>query len=501
MMKMKSLKLGSVALVLLAGCAGDGKETVDTGDAGGRRWSLGESFVYEVDSSRAVSMGDFQSHFHGELAVTVVGVEDDGAYQLRGDVREARYEQLPAEDLARDLEMPFFFTALPTGKIESFQFQRGIASGAASVQREMALSLQVVEPAESARAVPAWSTVEHDATGDYRASYSREGGAVHKVKVSYLPGPDAEGEAPIAGMDRFSLDSTAEYTLDASQWPSSVSEHESVETGAGAMEVTSSKTATLRLVRVEQRKALVGSMSTADLVGDALIDAQAYALAKVQADRGLVGGRTFAQIADLLSAEDSQVHNEAIAVLAALIRLDPGAAAAARAEMVSEGRDLPAKKRMAAALGAAGTAEAQRQLVSLLDPSLWPLRWLRRSACGPGADEGPTGETATALLGPWVKGLGDRSDGHPGGGVGGAVDDEPRGRRRGPRARCAREQARSGEDGRTEGAVLAGAATATGIRGRWRQSRPYTSRTRRSRCGRRPRTGFGSWSARRRIVR
>lgn len=399
MFKMTQSKVGVVALALLAGCAGGSAK--DTGEAGpaGRAFSLGESFVYDVDSSRAVSMGGFSAHLRGELALTVVGEAEGGAHVLRGDLRGARYEQVPAEDISADLEQPFFFTVLPDGKVQSFRFSSGIASSAAAQQRELALSLQIVEPGDGAPAEPVWRTVERDSTGDYDASYTRDGGAIHKVKVAYLPkGGDASG-SPIAGIDRLTVESSADFTLDANDWPRTVSERESTTAVAGTLQVVSTKSSTARLVRVEERPALVGSMEKADLVEEGVLDAKARALAKIQSDQGFVAGRTFDQIAEALRAADSKTHNSAILAMAALLRLDPSAAAAARAEMLGGRSDLRAKKRLAAAMGSAGTPEAQRALASFIDASLAPSVPVIDAITALALTRTPTPETAAALLG------------------------------------------------------------------------------------------------------
>lgn len=400
MFKMAISKVGVVALVLLAGCAGEAVKDSGAAEAAvTRSWTMGESFVYEVDSTRSVSMGDFRSHLRAELALTVVGETDKGAYEVRGEVKNARYEQTPAEDLGADLAKPFFFTISPTGKVEGFRFSRGVASAAAAQQRELVLSLQLVEPSEDGSAEPAWKTVEHDSTGDYDASYTRDGKTVHKVKVAYLPKAGAPGPTAIPGFDKLTIDASSDYTLDAHHWPRTVKEHESAMAASGQLVVRSEKASTLSLVRVEKRPALIGSMEKADLVSEGVMDQKARALAKIQADKGLVGERTFAQLTMELGAEDAKVHNPAILAMAALIRLDKAAAESARAEMVNGNMDVRAKKRLAAALGAGGTPEAQRALVSLIDPSLAKKTPVIDAIVALALTKAPTDETGRGLLG------------------------------------------------------------------------------------------------------
>lgn len=399
MFKMGISKVGAVMLVLLAGCAGEAVKDTGAAEAAARSWTMGESFVYDIDSSRSVSMGGFTSRVRGQLALTVVGEADGGAYEVRGDLRRARYEQTPAQDLAADLERPFFFTVSPEGKVGSFRFSRGIASGAAAQQRELALSLQLVAPGGDASPKPGWHAVEHDSTADYDASYTRDGEAIHKVKVAYLPRAGAPGPTAIPGMDRITLASSADFTLDANHWPRTVEERESIAAASGKLQVTSEKSSTARLVRVEQRPALIGSMDEAALVDGGVMDQSARALAKIQADQGLVAGRTFEQIAADLRAGDAKTHNAAILAMAALIRLDSNAAGAARAEMLNDRSDKRAKKRLAAALGAGGTPEAQRALVSLVDPSLATRAPVLDAIVALAVTKDPTAETAATLLG------------------------------------------------------------------------------------------------------
>lgn len=396
MFKMMNSKLGLVALALLAGCGGTSAKDVDTADLAGRAFALGESFVYEVDTSRDVSTGGFTSHLHAELALTVVGEAADGAHVVRGDLRGSRYEQTPAEDIDADLREPFFFTVLPDGKVQSFRFPRGLSNTAAAQQRELAFTLQLATPGDEAPAEPAWRTVERDSTGDYDASYTRDGGAIHKVKVAYLP-MNGSG-AVMAGIDRITLDSSSDIALGEGSWPQTVTETETTTAVSGKLQVVAHKSSTARLVRVEERPALVGSMDEVDLVDEAVIDAKGRALARLQADQGLVAGRSFEQLAGELRAEDAKVHNPAILAMAALVRLDPSAAAAARAEIAGGRSDMDAKKRLAAAMGSAGTPEAQRELIGLIDPSLAASVPVIPVLAALALTKAPTAETATALL-------------------------------------------------------------------------------------------------------
>jgi hypothetical protein len=129
------------------------------------------------------------------------------------------------------------------------------------------------------------------------------------------------------------------------------------------------------------------------------MDQKARALAKIQADKGLVANRTFAQLTMELGAEDASVHNPAILAMAALIRLDKAAAESARVELANGNIDVHAKKRLAAALGASGTPEAQRALVSLVDPSLAKKAPVIDAIVALALTKAPTDDTGRALLG------------------------------------------------------------------------------------------------------
>lgn len=376
--------LAAVALISLVGCANGSQQGAEA-----RRWSVGDSFVYDVSSARTVSMGDFHSKFDGKLAITVVGEDAEGAYQLRGDVRAPHYVQSPAEDVTQELQMPFYFTALPTGQVKGFRFTRGISSGAAAVQRELALSLQLVREQDASSA--AWRSIERDATGEYDAQYTQAGAAIHKSKVHYLDRKG--GNAPISGFDGLAVKSSVDFTVNDSLWPLTVTEDESTTATAGKLVVTSTKTSSAKLVAVEKQPRLVGSMESASLIDDAAIDAEARALAHVQADRNLVDGKSFAQIAADLGSEVTQTRNHAQARLAALIRLDPAAAEAAGAEVLAGRGDLNLRKRLIGALGSGGTKEAQHVLVTIAAGS----EQAADAIVALGLTKEPTAETASAL--------------------------------------------------------------------------------------------------------
>lgn len=387
-------RVGLVALFALVGCAGESSQDLGSAESAVRRFHVGDSFVYDIHSARSVSESRFSSKFDGVLAVTVVGEDRDGGFELRGDVRAPRYEQLPAADLSRELEKPFFFTVLPTGEMKSFRFSKGVSSSAAAVQRELALSLQLVEASEREASGSAWRSVERDGTGAFDAEYTRAGGAIHKSKLRYV---SQNGGSAIPGMDDLSVQGSVDFTLDQNRWPRTMKEQESAKVTAGALVLTISKSASAKLVRVEQQPALVGSLAASDLVSDTAMDAEARAIAKLQADKNLVNGRSFAEIAAGLRASETKTRDLAQGRLAALIRLDPSAAKAARAEVRARDVDVNAQHRLVGALGAAGTKEAQHELVAMLDPQERASSPQLHVIMALALTKAPTAETAVAI--------------------------------------------------------------------------------------------------------
>lgn len=276
-----------------------------------RRWQLGDSFVYAVDAARTITMGAPLDHridlkLAGALALTVIGVNGDEV-RVRADLRQARYEQTPKppRDPAAELARPFYFTASRAGAFGAYAFPRGMSAEARGLLKGLATSLQVV-----ITGAYEWQTVEQDVSGEYEARYERAGSSIHKAKTRYLRGRSGKGLVPRSDGE-YQVRSSNEIDLDDSGWPRSAVEDESLHIKLGEAGVGAVNKATSRLVAVERRLDLAGAADDPNVEPESVSEAAAFALASVQADRALVGGRSFKQITAELTSNDADARSHA----------------------------------------------------------------------------------------------------------------------------------------------------------------------------------------------
>jgi HEAT repeat protein len=330
-----------------------------------RRWTIGESFVYEVVAGRAVSTGDkgqsFDATLTATLAVTVAGRDDKGV-QLRAELRSPRFDagSAPGTVTPESLARPFYVTALPSGELGAFSFAKGTPAEVVGLLKGIMASLQVVAPGAP---LAAWSTTERDATGEYEALYTRTTAGVHKVKRAYLRANGAAGLRTLPGT--YAVTSSIDVTVDDSGWPRTLTEDESLDVEVAAVHVVSRSRTRAKLVAVEAT-ASVPPPDPASLESDVESEAAGFARARTNAEKGLVAGRSFKDIAAAFHAPEVTKRNDAMVAMGALFRLDPSATAEARETILHGQLDGESAARTAAALGSAGTPEAQGALRAIM---------------------------------------------------------------------------------------------------------------------------------------
>ncbi|APR82433.1 Phycocyanin alpha-subunit phycocyanobilin lyase [Minicystis rosea] len=338
--------------------------TTSATDAFGRRFRVGDSFVYAVDAARVVSVGGerkLDAGLHTTLALTLVERDAEG-FTVRAELREPKFDTAApgARDLASALSRPFVFTMRETGEIGSFSFPKGSPPEVIGLLKDLVTSFQMVAPPAPQAS---WQTTEEDASGEYQASYVKRTGSLHKSKIAYQRARGARGLVPLAGA--YEVRSAIDFELDASGWPRAIAEDESLHIKAGTMDVLSTRKTTAKLLAIDHLSK-VATVDPQSLLPDSVGEAEAFARAKESAAKGLVGGRNFVQIADDLRSDSVSTRNDATVALSALFRLEPEATKGA-VDTILHGRlDEESKARISTALGSAGTPEAQRALGSIL---------------------------------------------------------------------------------------------------------------------------------------
>ena len=367
-----------------------------------RQWKPGDSFVYAVDTVHRTSVeGQSPSgqkaevRLTGSLALTVVGRDVNGV-QLRGELRSPRHGQTPTpeRDSSASLVEPFYLTARPTGEMTTFYFAKGVPGEIRMLLKALTTSLQLAVPALSPEA---WRATEQDASGEYEATYRASGGVVHKAKLKYLRARGLAGLIALPEDAVYSVKSAIDFEIDKTGWPRTAVEDETLDVTMHALRIIATSRTTAKLVSTASNTAIAGRMNDADFESDMLSDAAASALAKKQADKGLVDGKTFKDLEVDLSSSDVHLRNRTQARMAALFRVDPTAARAAEDAILRGSIDENAKKRLLSALGGAGTPEAQQALASILATTDAPKFMRTDAAVALGLSKEPTIEVEQAL--------------------------------------------------------------------------------------------------------
>jgi HEAT repeat protein len=190
------------------------------------------------------------------------------------------------------------------------------------------------------------------------------------------------------------VQSVTEFEVDASGWPRRAVETESLAVRwAEGLTVRGTSRTQATLQRVEARP----DLAARGVEGDVVRAEQARADGRSAADRQLVGGKAFPEIVAGVRSADTTARNRSQAQLAALLRVDPAAAAAAEEAIRGGALDDNAKQRVAAALGAAGTKEAQHALADVLGAADLPAARRMDAAIALAQGKQPTAEAAGAL--------------------------------------------------------------------------------------------------------
>jgi hypothetical protein len=369
-----------------------------------RQWIPGTTYVYEIESARTVAMQTDEGAgapkalaLSGRLSISVVGPAEDG-HLLRLALDELHADRASAAlagDPAR-LAGAFYAVAEPSGKWRSFSFPRGTGSAARGTLKGLASALQLVVPDPAA---DAWRTLEQDASGEYEAAYRTEGGGLHKAKERFVRARRARGLAPIEDPSAFAVASSIELQLDASGWPRSVSEDETLSVKAGPMKVEAKTRTRARLASIEPSPELarIAAAEQGALEPEPEIDAEGFAATRRRADEDLLDGAGYGALLADLTAADTKVRNRAMARLASLFRLHPQEAARAVASVLRGETAGETTKRVLGALGSAGTKEAQQALAQVLDAAAAASATRRSAASSLGLTKQPTEDSKRAL--------------------------------------------------------------------------------------------------------
>jgi len=366
-----------------------------------RQWNPGASFVYDIDTTRGMAIHQenaadqvLQYRVVGQLSLTVMGL-DGNQVRLRADLLPKQVDVSPKSDKNGSdlLAGTFYLIATTRGEIKEFFFPKNIANEARTLLSGIVNSLQIISPDGN---LAKWQTVEADVSGQYTASYvARNSSTVEKSKKQYLRTRSPGGFLPMQKGTHYAVTGAASFTLNELGWPQSLSENETLEVSAMGTRVTGKIESTVKLVGTNMHPEWTGVFPEG-VESEKVSEARAMALSKTQADINMVGGRSFGQIAMELNATTNDARSRAQGRMAALFRVNPEEAKKAGQEVLHGNGDENSKRRLIGALGSSGTAEAQKELVRLLEsPDARELRV--NAAVALGLSPHPTNESLQAL--------------------------------------------------------------------------------------------------------
>jgi hypothetical protein len=311
----------------------------------------------------------------GTWAVTYAGSDATGAV-FRAELRNAKPTvrrgtvdiAMPASDFVR----PYYFTTSDEGRLLALQFSPGMQELARGALTSLATLGQR-------------SAIASDTLGDYEATYAEDASGIHRTRVRY---------ARVTGGDaiKVTIDETGtDFALRADGWPNAIRGREVTTVGNGDMTVVGQQEFELR----HTATATIDPGWPEGLEVSAVDAATASARAQELEDRDLAGDANFADLmAELAKITDTHARGYQFLRLAALMRLDPKVIDEAVRAVAANAPDSDV---VVGALGEAGTPQAQRALVGLLDTGRIDDEHRVQAAVALGLTGSPTSATLDSL--------------------------------------------------------------------------------------------------------
>ena len=314
---------------------------------------VGVEHVYDVElvqSARAPGSSDFTVTIRGGWAVTYAGVDDRGRV-YRAELRDARpHVQRGAADataaFTTALARPYFFTTTADGRLIAMHFERDVDAIARGAMTTLAATFQV-----SRGGAESWEAIESDSVGDYVARYRRTPRGLHRERMRYQR---VVGDGAIAATV---VKSGTDVVVRTDGWPAEIAGHEVTRVGTADLGVEVDARFTLRH-RTSARVAAGWHDGFEVVAVDAVAPRDPHA-----ADRELVDGATLPDLLAALAAiDDAHARGHQFLRIAALLRLDAEAVRAAERSVIANESTAQV---LVAALGEAGTPDAQRALATI----------------------------------------------------------------------------------------------------------------------------------------
>ncbi len=284
----------------------------------------------------------------------------------------------PADALRGELETPFYIERDNAGAVKGFYFERTTKDLARGILKSAVVMRQILlSPGQD------WKTKELDPTGEYEAHYMRGADPleISKRRLLYTRLSTARGLRPTADVGSAEVKDDTHITLTADEElerletksQTKVRTGEGLPTAVGKLQGSfvfrDRRIDTSKLEDFEARR---GELERVEMLTKP--DLSPTAEAWRESDAQVVGKATLADMVNALKKlplDDRRGRAEAMAKLRADFRLRPEDTA--KVARLLETTSVEDGRAITAALGGAGTPEAQRALVAVVDNARVPL--------------------------------------------------------------------------------------------------------------------------------
>ncbi len=368
-----------------------------------RQWEPGMRFHYSVDARRAITLNQapepmLRRGLDGSLTLTVIE-RDDALIHVQA-LFSGQFWQTPENPDAAlsGSAKPVIASYAPDGRLEMLHTPADISGTLRDRFAALLSELQLSVPEDAGHS---WQLEELDTGGEYLAVYTRlPDGTLERTKARYVRVVSKDGLALSENANKFSLSGSARVSVGAHGWPIDVDIDEALTVDTGQLTVGYAGVVQAKLRTIDT--VAVPALSWNALQTHHIASTGDQAASQRGHDQNRVQGASYEQVTGELRriiAEygyDARRFPAAQSKLAALFRLDPDTAARAGREALSTDDERYAKA-LASSLGLAGTPEAQRALMDIVEAEGAPLPRRKTATVATAVTDNATQETLERL--------------------------------------------------------------------------------------------------------
>ena len=369
-----------------------------------RQWEPGMRFHYSVDARRAITLNRapepmLRRGLDGLLTLTVIE-RDDALIHVQALFSGQFWQnpENPDASLSGSTKPVIASYAAPDGRLEMLHTPAGISGALRDRFAALLSELQLSVPEDAGHL---WELEELDTGGEYLAVYTRmPDGALERTKARYMRTVSKDGLALSENASEFSPSGSARISVGTHGWPTDVDIDEALTVDTGQLTVGYAGVVKAKLHTIDT--VAIPALSWNQLQTHHIASTGDQTASQCGHDQNRVQGAGYEQVSGELRriiAEygyDARRFPAAQSKMAALFRLDPDTAARAGREALTTDDEKYAKA-LASSLGLAGTPEAQRALMDIIEADDAPLPRRKSATVATAVTNNATRETLERL--------------------------------------------------------------------------------------------------------